>query len=60
MIRFVCAFVFFGVLLSLLALRFVSLLGLGGTILAVLVVTLLASLYAARHGDEAWEKILRR
>lgn len=57
-VRFVCAFLFFGLIAGLVLLRVVSPVGPGG-IGVWLLVTISISLYAARVGDEAWEELIK-
>ncbi|MEX2579537.1 MAG: hypothetical protein WD342_10820 [Verrucomicrobiales bacterium] len=56
-IRFVCAFVVFGLVATLVIFEFIETLGLAGGagVWAVIVVAL--SVYAARVGDEAWRSL---
>lgn len=58
-IRFVCAFFCFGFLAALLMFRFIDELGIPAGLGIWLLVVLSISLYAARYGDAAWEKLGR-
>jgi hypothetical protein len=56
--RFVCAFVFFGIVLGLVAFYFLIDHELVPVVLVAVVVNVLVSWYTACHGDKAWEKVL--
>ena len=58
--RFVCAFVFFGMVLAFVSIRFFldEDRDLFAVITVLVILDVLISGYAARHGDSAWEKIL--
>ena len=53
-IRFVCAFVVFGLVLALVALSYIDDYGLGLVAVVWGVANLGASWFAAAHGDSAW------
>ncbi|MES2441171.1 MAG: hypothetical protein V4584_19060 [Verrucomicrobiota bacterium] len=57
-IRFVCAFLFFGVLAAAAIMQFADSMGIaqGAAVWAVIVISI--SVYAARVGDEAWHKLI--
>ncbi len=57
-IRFVCSFIFFGALLALIGLRFIDTAGLAATAAVWAAASIAVSLFAARHGDEAWSKLI--
>ncbi len=56
-IRFVCAFMVFGILTVLFSLRFMDSFEWKYFVVALLISGLI-SMYAARVGDEAWHKLI--
>lgn len=59
-VRFVCAFLFFGLLAGGLALRFMHEYGVGRTFWISLIFTLLVSTWLAWKGDAGWKTILSK
>ena len=57
-IRFICAFLCFGLLAALLMLRRIDELGISAGLGIWLMVVLFMSFYAARVGDQAWVKLV--
>ena len=57
-LRFVCGFLFFGVITLLIGLRLLDSAGIIPTLVLCLLTTLLLSFYIARGGDERWGKLL--
>ena len=57
-IRFVCSFMFFGLIVAICVLRCVDSCGLPVGIAVWAVATFSISLYAAMAGDEAWHNII--
>jgi len=57
-IRFVCAALFFGLIMGIWVLRSVDSWGIPMSVAIWATSTLAISLYAAMTGDEAWEKLL--
>jgi len=57
-IRFICSFLCFGFLTALLTFRHIDELGLAAGLAIWFMAVLSMSLYAARTGDQAWQKIL--
>lgn len=57
-IRFTCAFIFFGAILALLGISHLDGLGLTRAVVTWAVCVLGISLYAAYHGDRAWERLI--
>jgi hypothetical protein len=58
-IRFICAFLFFGSLAALLLFRYIDDLGIAAGLGIWTMVVLSISLYVAKNGDDAWEKVAR-
>lgn len=57
-IRFVCGFVFFGLIAGFIVFQYLDALGTLPRLLVWSTVTLAVSVYVARVGDEAWFKLL--
>lgn len=57
-VRFICGFLFFGLVSGMIGLRVVDSVGVVPTVIVALLATLAMSFFVARLGDDGWRRLV--